>query len=84
MGRPTQNLNEITLQGEDMLWNRVKRALKKEGIKNRNKGSVAKRLRKRLSSMKNASELPPETKEKAIKLFQTIRKAFGEEETEAS
>ena len=79
-----QELDGITLQGEDMLWNRVKRALKKEGIKNRNKGSVAKRLRKRLSSMKNASELPPETKEKAIKLFQTIRKAFGEEETEAS
>ena len=84
VGETYPGLNEITLQGEDMLWSRVERALKKKGIKNRNKGSVAKRLRKRLSSMKNASELPPETKEKAIKLFQTIRKAFGEEETEAS
>lgn len=78
------NLNEITLQGEDVLWNRVKRALEDEGIKNPNKGSVAKRLRKRLSGMKGSGELPPETKEKAIKLFQTIRKALGEENTETS
>lgn len=39
---------------------------------------VAKRLRDRLSSMKDSSELPEETKERAIKLFQEIRKAFGE------
>ena len=78
-----QELDGITLQGEDMLWNRVERALKKEGIK-ANKGSVAKRLRKRLSRMTDLNELPEETTEKAIKLFQTIREALGEGETESS
>lgn len=79
-----QELGEITLQGEDMLWNRVNRALKKMGIDNPNKESVAKRLRDRISKMKDLNELPEETKDKAIKLFQAIRKAFGEEETGAS
>jgi energy-coupling factor transporter ATP-binding protein EcfA2 len=73
-----QDVNEITLQSEGMLWKRVEGALKEKGIKKPNKGSVAKRLRNRLSNMKDASDLPPETKERAIKLFQTIRKAFGE------
>ena len=67
-----------------MLWKKVEGALKKEGIKKPNKGSVAKRLAGRLSKMKDVSELPPETKERAIKLFQTIRKAFGEAESTSS
>ena len=79
-----QDINEITLQGEDMLWKKVRRALKEEGIEEPNKGSVAKRLAGRLSKMKDVSELPPETKERAIKIFQTIRKAFGEGESESS
>ena len=73
----------MTLQGEDLLWDRIARYLKEKGIKP-NKGSVEKRLRDRLSKMKDVSELPPETKERAINLFQTIRKAFGEGESESS
>lgn len=84
VGETYPKLNEITLQGDGTLWKQVNGALKKKGIKNPNKGSVAKRLQKRLSSMKNASELPLETQEKAIKLFQTIRAAFGEEKTTSS
>ena len=45
-----------------------------------NKGPIAKLLRNRLSNMKDISELPEETKEKAIKLFQKIRNAFGKQE----
>ena len=74
------DVNEITLQGEDILWRRIERFMKENGIEI-NKGPVAKRLRKKLSDMNDISELPPETKEKAIKLFQTIRNAFGETET---
>ena len=74
------DVNEITLEGEDILWRRVERFMKENGIEI-NKGPVAKRLRKKLSDMNDISELPPETKEKAIKLFQTIRNAFGETET---
>ena len=70
---------EIKLQGEGLLWNRVEEALKKVNIRKLNKGSVAKRLRKRLSQMKDASELPKETQERVVKLFQEIRKAFGED-----
>ena len=72
------NVDDITLQSEGMLWARIEYSLKEIGIK-ANKGSVAKRLRNRLSNMKDTSELPDETKEKAIKLFQAIRDAFGEE-----
>ena len=79
VGETYQELEEITLLGDDMLWKRVERALKKEGIVKPNKGPVAKRLRDRISAMKDTSELPDETKEKAIRLFQTIRKAFDEE-----
>ena len=74
------DVNEITIQGEDILWRRIERFMKENGIKV-NKGPVAKRLRKKLSDMNDISELPPETQEKAIKLFQTIRNAFGETET---
>ena len=77
------DVNEITLQGEDILWRRVERFMKENGIEI-NKGPVAKRLRKKLSDMNDMSELPPETQEKAIKLFQTIRNAFGETETKIS
>lgn len=76
-------VKEITLQDEGMLWKRVEGALKRKRIK-ANKGSVAKRLRKRLSAMKDTSELPEKTKEKAVMLFQAIRKAFGEEDTKSS
>ncbi len=77
------DIDELILQGEDILWQRIKRFMKEKGIEI-NKGPIVKRLRDRLSAMKGISELPEETKEKAIKLFQTIRKAFGEEDTKSS
>ena len=75
---------EMILKGEDLLWDRLERYLKGIGIEKPNKDSVAKRLRDRLGKMKDISELPEETKERAIQLFQTIRKAFGEEESKSS
>ena len=72
---------DMTLQGKDQLWDRLKRYLKRIGIEKPNKDSVAKRVRDRLSKMKDVSELPEETTEKVIKLFQRIRKAFGEDES---
>ena len=72
---------EMILQGQDLLWDRLERYLKQKGIENPNKDSVAKRLRDRLGKMKDISELPEETTEKVVKLFQRIRKAFGEEES---
>ena len=71
----------MILQGQDLLWDRLERYLKQKGIENPNKDSVAKRLRDRLGKMKDISELPEETTEKVVKLFQRIRKAFGEEES---
>ncbi len=70
-------VDEITLPCQGVLWSRIEHSLKEIGIK-ANKGSIAKRLRNRLSNMQDASDLPDETKEKAIKLFQKIREAFGE------
>ena len=68
-------VNEIELEGEDMLWKRIERFMEKHEIPI-TKGPIAKRLRKQLSTLKDASELPEETREKAIKLFQKIREAF--------
>lgn len=76
-------IKEIQLIGKDILWRRIERFMKDNSIKI-NKGPIVKRLCYKLSSMKDVSELPTGTKEKAIKLFQTIRKAFGEEDTESS
>lgn len=78
------DVEEMILGGEDPLWDRIVRYLKQKGIKKPNKGSVEKRLRDRLSKMKDVSELSPETKEIFIKLFQTIRKAFGEGKSKSS
>ena len=72
-----KDVDEITLQGEDILWKRIERFMEEKGIEI-NKGPIATRLRKKLSSMKDANELPEETRDKAIKLFQAIRSAFHE------
>ena len=77
------DVHEIVLQGNGMLWKRIVRFMREKGIKI-NKGPIATRLRKKLSNMKDASELPGETRCKAIKLFKAIRSAFGEGETESS
>ena len=50
-------VDEITLQSEGMLWQRIERFMKGQKINKINKGSVAKQLRKRLSNMKDTSEL---------------------------
>ena len=70
-------VDEIVLEDEGMIWKRIKDFMKDKGIQI-NKGTLAKRLRQKLSNMQDANELPDETKEKAIKLFQKIREAFGE------
>ena len=73
------SVDEITLRGEDILWKKIKRFMEDHGIEGINKGPIAKELRNKLSDMKDVSELPEGTEEKAIKLFQEIRNAFGEE-----
>ena len=77
------DVDKITLQGDDMLWRRIKCFMKERNIEI-NKGPIAKRLRDKISDMKDASELPNGTKEKAIELFQVIRSAFGEENLKSS
>ena len=70
-------VDDFTLQGEGVIWKKIESFLEENDII-ANKGSIAKRLRNKLSNMQDANELPDETKEKAIKLFQKIREAFGE------
>lgn len=79
-GRELANagVDEIVLEENGMIWDRIESFMKKHNINKINKGSIAKRLRDKLNKMKDLSELPSETREKAIKLFQTIRKALGE------
>ena len=70
-------IDEITLQGKDILWKRIEHFMEAQEIKI-TKGAIATRWRNKLSNMQDTSDLPDETKEKAIKLFQKIREAFGE------
>ena len=72
------DIDEITLQGEGILWQKIVRFMKGNGIEGINKGPIAKQLRNKLSDMTDVSELPEGTEEKAVKLFQEIRNAFGE------
>ena len=65
----------LVLQGKDILWKRIERFMKEKDIEI-NKGPMVTRLQKKLSGMKDASELPNETRCKAIKLFKEIRNAF--------
>ncbi len=75
-----EDVDEITLQGDGIIWQRIKRFMKGKGIEKINKGPFAKRLWNKLSDMNDVSELPEGTEEKATKLFREIRKAFGEQE----
>ena len=68
-------IGQITLQGNDMLWKRVERFMKDNGIKI-NKGPIAKQLVKKIYSMEDSSELPNETRDYAIALFQKISAAL--------
>ena len=76
-------VTEIILQGNDMLWKRIERFMAGKGIKI-NKGPIAKRLGWKINGMKDSSELPHETRERAIKLFQKIRSALGDESPQSS
>ena len=76
-------VNEIVLQGNNMLWHRIKHFMGGIGIEI-NKGPIAKRLGWKISGMKDASELPCGTRDKAIKLFQKIRSALGDESPQSS
>jgi hypothetical protein len=66
---------DLKLQGNGQVCKRVEYALKNIGI-TFNKGRVAKILRRSLSRMKDASELPSGTKEKAAKLIAAINSAL--------
>ena len=68
-------IGQITLQGNDMLWKRVERFMKDNGIKI-NKGPIAKRLARKINSMQKADELPKDTQNYAINLFQKISDAL--------
>lgn len=65
----------LALVGQDQLSKRVERALDALGIK-LNKGSVAKRIRRDLSRMKSADELPATTHEYATKLIAALTAAL--------
>lgn len=66
---------DLQLVGDDQLCKRVERALQVHGIVF-NKGAVAKRIRRDLTRMKNASELPVETRTMAEKLVAALLQAF--------
>jgi predicted ATPase len=66
---------QLVLSPGGMLCKRVEAALKSMGI-TFNKGSVAKRIRKFLSTVKVQTEIPPPTLEYARKLIAAVNKAL--------
>ena len=77
------NVNEISLRGEGMIWERIERFMEDKGIEI-TKESLAIRVHGALSKMTDASDLPNDTRRKAITLFSEIRSAFEEGEIESS
>ena len=77
------NVNEISLRDEGMIWERIERFMEDKGIEI-TKESLAIRVHGALSKMTDASDLPNDTRRKAITLFKEIRSAFEEGETESS
>ena len=69
-------IKKLDLKGPDRLVSRADRELSNANIKF-NKGSVAKIIRRDLIAMKSMNDLPPETQERATKLIEAIRKAYG-------
>ena len=68
--------SDVKVVGDGQLCKRVERAMTTLGIPF-NKGSVAKRIRRDLSRMKDVSELPPTTKTYAAKLVAALTKALA-------
>jgi hypothetical protein len=62
---------DLTLQGSGPILPRLVQASRDLGI-DFNKGSVAKVIRAEIVKMKNASELPKETQDRAGQLFRTL------------
>ena len=77
------NVNEISLRGEGVIWERIERFMEDKGIEI-TKESLAIRVHGALSKMTDASDLPNDTRRKAITLFKEIRSAFEEGEIESS
>lgn len=67
---------KLTLVGGGQLCKRVERALQDKGIK-LNKGSVAKRLRRDVSRMKDATELPEQARRFASTIFSRVASALA-------
>jgi len=70
---------DIKLVGNDQLCKRVERFFAEHDIQF-NKGRVAKVLRSQLSRMNNISELPTETQEMAVSIFEKISSIFPAED----
>ncbi len=66
-------VEKLELKGDDLLVNRVERALEELEVDNFNKGSVAKLIRADIRQMKSANELPDGVKEKGQALFKVLR-----------
>lgn len=66
-------VEKLDLKGDDLLVNKVARALADVGIDKFNKGSIAKLIRADIRQIKSASELPDGVKEKGQALFKTLR-----------
>ena len=72
----TKNIDDIELPDGDTLSKRTQSFIRKNKIKNVNKGLIAKYLARKINGMKDSSKLPPKTREYAITLFQKISNAL--------
>lgn len=72
-------INNLVLEGSDLICNRMERAFEQHSVGKFNKGSVAKRIKSDLIAMKTADELPAGAKENAAALIKYVRESFSEQ-----
>ena len=71
-----KGIDDIELPDGDTVWKRTQNFMKKNKIKNVNKGDIARYLARKINGMQKSDELPKETRNYAITLFQHIRDAL--------
>lgn len=71
-----KDIDDIELPDGDTVWKRTQNFMKKNKIKNVNKGDIARYLARKINGMQKSDELPKETRNYTITLFQHIRDAL--------
>lgn len=71
------DMTELPMDGSDMITKRIEPVMKQKYGYEFDKGRVVAEMLKRFDTWREVKDLPPETADRAERLFKTINVAFG-------